>query len=573
MKIRLKENRYALWVLLIIFCVFQYEIRKICGFTLYPDEFGYWASAARAAGYDWSEVASLGSYYSFGYSLILLPILKLFGGGILAYRAALFLNMLLMWGSVLLIKKILERLFPETETETGFLLGGAAVLYPPWIFYMQMTMTEAVLFFLFLLDVELLLRFVEKQRMGTAVALSLSLAYGYCVHMRTLGLIIACGLTLLGWGIWGKGKKMGLLVWIAVLLGASAITVWLKGRAVAEVFSEAAQDVLAMADYSGQAKKLAEIFSLPGMLQLLKEIAGKLYYLGISSFGTIYFALYFCLKECVCLMKRIVKRIPAEPSQWIALFLLLSVMGQTAISSIFMYKSKVIDCLIYGRYNELLVPLMMAVGLREMMKSRFLVPVTMLLGTAHGVWTLFLLNEIESRGMSNIRGYHVPGISYFLKEKDLDVYLFFRNAWLLGFGMMLLVCVLAGLAGWRKSTRWMLLGILVMEIGAGLQISSHYIYKMNECNFQSHVIVEKLKEGADGVSEIWYLEEGTPPFVDFLQMQIPEKTIHVIGTEELDRVKVENSLLITSNETGQDVALSQIFDWKTTANPFCLYYN
>ena len=119
------KNPYFLFIALLIFCIFQYGIRKICGFTMYPDEFGYWASAAEAAGYDWSEVASLGSYYSFGYSLILLPILKLFGGGVLAYRAAIAVNMLCMLGGMLLLLGLMKKLFPYLTRDRNIFICGS----------------------------------------------------------------------------------------------------------------------------------------------------------------------------------------------------------------------------------------------------------------------------------------------------------------------------------------------------------------------------------------------------------------------------------------------------------------
>ena len=93
---RRQSRIYFTYILLIIFAIFGYGIRKICCFTLFPDEFGYWASAARWAGYDWSDVAGLGSYYSFGYGVLLLPLLKLISDGILLYRAAVGMNMVLM---------------------------------------------------------------------------------------------------------------------------------------------------------------------------------------------------------------------------------------------------------------------------------------------------------------------------------------------------------------------------------------------------------------------------------------------------------------------------------------------
>ena len=128
-----KDHIVLVFIILIIFSVFQYGIQKIYGFTLYPDEFGYWSSAANAVGYDWSEAASMGSYYSYGYSLILIPILKLFSGGVRAYRAAIAVNMLLMCAGVLLLWKISLKVFPQMEKRvcmrSGSTLSGLDFLY------------------------------------------------------------------------------------------------------------------------------------------------------------------------------------------------------------------------------------------------------------------------------------------------------------------------------------------------------------------------------------------------------------------------------------------------------------
>ena len=150
---RKKINSYLLFILLIIFGVYQFGIGKICGFTMVPDEFGYWASAAKNVGYDWSEVASLGSYYSFGYSFLLTPILWLFRDGVMAYRAAVTVNMILMCVGMFLICGITRRLFPETDQTKRIFVGGIAVFYPVWIFNMQMTMAEALIMFLFVLEI------------------------------------------------------------------------------------------------------------------------------------------------------------------------------------------------------------------------------------------------------------------------------------------------------------------------------------------------------------------------------------------------------------------------------------
>ena len=566
-------NLQSLLIVLIIICIFEYGIQKICGFTMYPDEFGYWASAASVIGYDWSETASLGSYYSFGYSLILVPILTIISDGVMAYRAAIFINMLLMCIGVFFFGKIIEKIFPETTTGIKILVSGAAVLYPSWIFYMQMTMTEAVLMFVFSLDIYLFYRFMEKQKASTAIVLAASLIFGYCVHMRTVGVVIAGVLVCLCRLISKKGNKKTFFIWFGVLVLLFGITLHLKNRTAATVFSFAEEDTLAVNDYGSQWAKLVGILTLTGMKKFVCGIVGKLYYLGMASFGTFYWAFAWCIKESMQLIRQMVKKENVQPRQWLALFLFLAVTGQVLISSIYMYDADVIDCLVYGRYNELLVPVMMLIGIVIMSKTRFLIRMTMLMGASLGSITALLLHVIDQENMSGIRGYHVAGISYLLQGSNQDVSVYFWRTWLLGFGLILLVCAVVWLGSRRASTWWLYAGILVIEIAAGLQISDHYTYQVNYTNYDNLMIAEVLQEKRGEDINILYLNEDHLPFVDFLQMQIPEKTIHVITEDRLSSFEDRNYIVITDVETEQDEELKELFDRKIRTNVFCLYYN
>ena len=568
-KIIQKINLHSLMIVLIVLCIYEYGIQKICGFTMYPDEFGYWASAASVVGYDWSETASLGSYYSFGYSLILVPILKIFTGKVTAYRAAVFINMLLMCTGVFLFGKIIEKIFPETATGIKILVSGASVLYPAWIFYMQMTMSEAVLFFVFSLDIYLFCVFMEKQKVSAAIALATALIYGYCVHMRTVGILIACVLVCLCMLIREKENRKTIFVWFSVLVLLYLLALFLKNRTIEVVFSYTREDVLAGNDYSSQWGKVAAILTLTGMKKFVCSLLGKLYYLGLSSFGTFYWALAWCLRESV----RLIRKENTQSRQWMALFLLLAVIGQVLISSIYMYNTNVIDCLIYGRYNELLVPVMMMIGIVTMSKSRLLIPVTVCMGTVLGGVTFLLLHIIEAGNMSGIRGYHVAGISYLLQGNNQDIRSFFWHTWLLGFGLMLLVCAFVWLGSHRTSTWWIYAGILAIEIAAGLQISEHYTYQVNYNNYDNLLIAEVLQEKGVEDINILYLDEGHLPLVDFLQMQIPEKTIHVIREDELPSIDGKNYIMITDAKTEQDEVLNEQFERKIWTNVFNLYYN
>lgn len=292
-----KINIYLIFILLILFGLFQYGINKICGFTMVPDEFGYWSSAAKNVGYDWSAVASLGSYYSFGYSFLLIPVLNFFKNGVEAYRAAVAVNMLLMCASVFLMLGILKRMFPDTDETKQILVSGIAVLYPSWIFYMQMTMTEALLMFLFVLIVYLYISLLQKTKVTTAVLLAATLIYIYCVHMRTVGILIVCVITLAFWMALEHPKAKPVLVFWGVLLLFMALAILLKQNTITEVFAGVDAEVLMGNDYGSQWGKFRQIFTVSGMGRLIKEAAAKVFYLGLSSFGIFYWGMGFAVKK------------------------------------------------------------------------------------------------------------------------------------------------------------------------------------------------------------------------------------------------------------------------------------
>ena len=87
------------------------------------------------------------------------------------------------------------------------------------------------------------------------------------------------------------------------------------------------------------------------------------------------------------------------------------------------------------------------------------------------------------------------------------------------------------------------------------------------------MISDKIKEYNPGDTAIWYLDEGAEPFVDFVQMQVPDRTIHVIHPEDLTDTDMSSDMVITVLETGFSDRLEAVFHEKITANSFCLYYN
>lgn len=570
-----REHIYFILIILIIFCVFQYGMQKICGFTLYPDEFGYWASAAAAVGYDWSEVASLGSYYSFGYSVILMPILKIFTNGVTAYRAALGVNMLLMCVSMLLLFDGTGRIFPDITRTKRMFMGGIAVLYPTWIFYMQMTLAEALLMFLFSLIVWLLICFLQKPAIWKMAILALVLMYTYSVHMRTVGVLIACLITLLLWGLTNPSMKRQLLIGMSILAVAGIIVVILKRNVLFTVFSKADGEMLSANDYASQVWKIRQILTLRGFFVLIQEILAKLFYLGMASFGIVYWAMGWCMKEAIRLVRGIIKekRHIGTTRQWLALFLLMALAGEVLICSIYMHGTKLIDGLVYGRYIEFLMPVLLVVGIAAMLQMRWGIKMVLLTEAVSGILLLPVFSVLKSEGMEGIRGYFIVGISYFLDGHDFNPYSFFLKAWLFGGILLLLTAGIIWIVKKHESASWLLVVIILSEVCLGIWASEHYTYRVNRANFQDLTITEKITENKDEDIRVIYLDEGETAYIDFQQMQMPDIPIHVIKAEEMADAERLGEFIIAGHNSEYHERLEQIYDSRIVGNAYILYFN
>ena len=111
--------------------------------------------------------------------------------------------------------------------------------------YMQMTMTEALLLFLYILICWLLIRFLENPRALTAVFLVLALVYIYFVHMRSIGLIAAGGITLFIWAFRQQniGRRRKILLVLGVLVCLFLLGLRMKNVLIGLLYHTASSEV------------------------------------------------------------------------------------------------------------------------------------------------------------------------------------------------------------------------------------------------------------------------------------------------------------------------------------------
>lgn len=535
---------------------------------MYPDEFGYWASAAKWLGYDWSQLASMGSYYSYGYSLILTPILWMFENGVMVYRAAVAVNMVLMCISLWLMFDVLKKLFLKQDQQTVIFACGVGVFYPAWIFYMQMTLTEALLIFLYILTVYLLIRFIEKPKVITSIGLACSLVYIYFVHMRTVGVVIACVLTvLLLVYLKPECRKAG-VIFIVFLIALGLIGTGIKEAVVSQVYAGADAGMLAVNDYGGQWGKLQEIFTLRGFVRLLASCVCKLFYLGMASFGLVYWAIGYLVIRVKHLIFGIVKKKHFEIVDAAVLYILLSATGIFLITAIYMINPGRIDGIFYGRYNELFVPLMMSIGLMAMLSNDKIFTRSITGCAISGLAVPLIAGWIKKEELVSFHNYFAVGITYLYDESNFNANRFFLQTYLFCSLLIILVAGLVWICKKGNKNPVILVGIILVEIGLGIWASEKDTYHFNAVVSDDKVIADYILDTVQTDSDIYYLFEESEMYIDSMQLLMKRKTIQLLEDDEWKNTPLlDKDYLITDLNTAYREELEDTYElYKETAS-------
>lgn len=366
------------------------------------DEFGYWTSAAYFFGYEWSGIASINGYFSFGYGLLLAPLFFL-KDSVLMYRAAIVMNALFLTGSFILAYIAGLKLFPKIRSEIIVLLAFAASVYPSYLGYVQTNMSECLLLCLSWIVINLLLSIEKKDTAVKIIVLAITVGYAYMVHMRTLALAAACIVYLIYLFYRKKVTLRKLCLFLILILFMIITTHVVKGIITSDVYLEGS--LSGSNDYAGQLGKIRYIFSFHGMIDFINSILGKLFYLGAATYTVFYWGIVRIYKE----IKNIFKASVSEDGTNIYIFLAVLLIFTIGISSVFMVFATRVDVLMYGRYNEHILGLFILAGLYEMLYFLKKKTCTIMM-MVHIILGLLISWLINKNNITDINSFNIMGI-------------------------------------------------------------------------------------------------------------------------------------------------------------------
>lgn len=427
MRIKTALKRDEFFIALISLCIFVFAIVR-CNVRsipyVYNDEYGYWASAAYFAGWDWSEVFSSISFYSYGYGLVLGLLLFVTRNPYLAYHLAIVLNGVWMALSFLFLYKSQVILYPNKSQIIRILPPLLATLYASNIAQINYTWPECFLFFLFCLVFYLLVNLEHKENWKSIIALSLVLPYSYAVHQRTLGVSIAAIIALVVLVILRKVSWKKLVaflgIWVALLFAASQV----KEIVIDNVWNNASAVIFN--NFGGQVGKLSHILTLKGFLDLVYSFIGKLFYLVIA---TAFLALNSFIASSVDIFDNI--RNKDTKKTGINVFMILAILGTVGISAISLVIPYNISHLVYGRYTDNVLGPYIMVGLTELITSKNAKKVFKLDLLFAFICTVIVLIAFQTNTLQYQAAINNIGIAKYISNTDMNVFSLFMTAALL----------------------------------------------------------------------------------------------------------------------------------------------
>lgn len=522
-----------LFAIAILFAFWAFGIGSTYGFSIFPDEFAYWSYAARLAGYDWSDVTALAPYYSYGYSLILIPIFVFCKDAVTAYRIAVSINFLFLFLAMVALAGTMKRMMPDKKMPI-VLFSALTVLLPCNLFYTQMTLTEVFLVALYIAAGSVLYRYLENNRLSTLLLLMLILIYLYTVHMRTVGVLLAAMIVVTIHIFLRGDKRWHVLAALGAALALFAAADFLKQQAFVYVYGGINQELVAANDYSGQMEKIRSVLSLEGFYDLLISLAGKVLYLGLATWGLFYWGIYGMVRQAFALLRNIKKHVSAKPQQFFAVFVLLTVAAQIVIGTIYLLTLGEIGDYTYGRYSEMVIPFVMVWGFAVLWKerARFVWTATGGLALLQGLTTFLVVRQIIVTGADNFQGYFLVGISYLYNEADFQVDSFYAAAYLFCELLTVLVTAMALFCRSRKKRQYLLTVFAVVELVLAMRADIIYLEPFKKAAFRDSRMVDKMQTMQEEGRRIIYMDQVFPPYVGILQFMGRDLDIQVIGHRE-----------------------------------------
>lgn len=543
---RIKITHIHLFACLFIVILCCLQIRSLDYIVVLNDEFGYWAHAASAVGYDWKELISETPYYSWGYSIWLIPIIAILPTPLLWYKAAILLNVVFLLISYYLCYQSGRKLFPQISDKIMSLISLVVIIYPSNIIYAQVAWSETLCYFLFWLETYLIIRLDERFNAKNYVLSIVVALYSYSVHNRNIGILLSTIVIITAIIIKNK-KHVGyyLLIPILIIVGYKGIdlvkmhqinTLWSNSKASS--VNNVGLDSATVTHYASRI--------INEMKLLCISVGGKYFYLLTGFALTLPIVIIRFVKELYVKIKNKTFFGDYTCSYFFILLSGLAMFGICALQMNHWNTRK--DMIVYGRYMEnalgplLLLALAEAVSYRKELKTALVISIVSILA---GIFPVFYYMDNVNAGFNSICSPFI-GVFYRIINDTPKVFSILGIFFALVFAILYLSSLVSN-TNIRTAIIVLCLGLTYSTLGC---ILGYYSAESRKGYDDCRTALYEQVSGERDDYELFYVKNpdydslSTNP--KYLQFMIPNRTIHIIQTNEIEEHIQQNAIIMTN---------------------------
>ncbi|WP_027296793.1 hypothetical protein [Robinsoniella sp. KNHs210] len=538
---------------LLLFIHMRY-LNEYSTITIVGDEFGYWATGAALAGENWTGISSVTPYYSYGYGLILAPLIFIFKNPILLYKSAILMNGILMVGCMSLIYSSLKIIFNKIDYKYLIIISFVSCCFPSYMLHSNIAWSEVLITFTYLLLLRMFIQLEVKPNYLITIILAIALCFSYQIHQRNIAIVIAGVLCVSILLLTKKIRLKYFLSFVVVISMMFIIHFILKNWFMDNLWLASINESTSLNDYTGQIDKLNSLFTFDGIKLAINSLIGKIFYHITSSYFL--FLIAFISIVCITFKNSIYvilnifckKEYNYDDFCVTNIFLFLSFAGTLMIASISMMYPSRVDTLIYGRYTDGLMIPFLAFGLVLLFKIKENLNIKSILSMiifacVSAIYTTFNMNNYK---VDTFYYNCVPALSYFWMSGNSTYSFIAQN--------VLFTIAIFGILLFLYHNKFkklillanMLLLIIFVYMGNDLQIRNVQRQVQYAENYKTAEIIEQLDDN-NGIYCIGATDLKSNFWVDsaILQYMLPKETIHLIDYNNIDSVP-NNSILLVS---------------------------
>lgn len=569
MRIRvIKEKWLEIILSLVIMSVCIVNLWRLYGPLIVPDETGYWATGYFFSGYNWSGVMGTSSYYGWGYGVVLAIICSIVPNPIWAFRLAIIFNAILLVGCFLFAIKVSLYIFPQIPRAYRSCMCFAVTVYSGYIYYSQTSYCEVLILFLYWLSVYLLIKLIEKNSYKYVILLALNISYLGAVHLRTVVLLFAIFLCLFVL-VYKKKISYKHLVVFTFLCIILYFGVWEVKNYLAGTLYKTST-LMATNDVTGQISKLSLLCSWEGIKQFVGSIIGKVFYTGTATFLLLYLSILLGIKKIIKVYIRKEEDFSTYELIFV-LFIFCGFIGEILLSSYSLITYGRIDHILYGRYTEFILGVIMLYALGKIY-TKFDKQILILSVITHvsvcAVAFRFIVNKDY---LGRASSYAIPGISGIYVPIELDE----KMQLTLYVGGVALVVFLIIFLIYHIKNKWIvLIGLSTIWISIAYICANRSLY--SEQQYQERAYSEFAEEIEDIVKneDVYYIINDTE-YVSWLKFKLkfflPETEMIACESYEYNRVKSGEYLILYNNDYYYDEIMETLGEKVYDSEFFALY--